>query len=40
MSTNMIEAAKQLVALREQITEARALLDHDRKAVDVAAHEI
>jgi len=36
----MIEAAKQLVALREQITEARALLDHDRKAVDVAAHEI
>lgn len=36
----MLEAAKQLTELAAQIQEARALLDHDRKAVDIRALEV
>ncbi|MCX6780597.1 MAG: peptide chain release factor 2 [Candidatus Magasanikbacteria bacterium] len=36
----MLEADKQLQTLHEEIIEARKLLDHDRKAVDVKALEI
>lgn len=36
----MIEAGKQLQELLEQIREARKLLDHDRKAVNVKALEV
>lgn len=36
----MLEAAKQLTELAAQIKGARALLDHDRKAVDIKALEV
>lgn len=36
----MLDAAKQLTQLAAQITGARALLDHERKAVDVRALEV
>lgn len=39
-SGHMLEAVKHLSELLDQITEARHLLDHDRKAVDVRALDI